>query len=413
MLVAIALTALGAACTTPEATSEPDGSGPTAASATAAVGTPEATPSPAASTDPDEIAADPPALALAELATGLVEPIGITGTPDGLLLVNERNGRVLAGVPETGVVDVTLDITDRVVGGGEQGLLGLAVHPDWPEDARAYVHYTDDAGDTVLSEFRVTDEPSPPPLDPTTERVLLRVDQPYANHNGGHLAFGPDGFLYMALGDGGSGGDPHGHGQDATTLLGSILRIDVDGSDDPYAIPDDNPFADGVDGAPEVFLTGLRNPWRFSFDRDNGELWIGDVGQNAVEEIDRVDPETQAGANLGWNVMEASHCFEAPECDTDGLLLPVSEYGHELGCSVTGGYVYRGDAIPALTGWYLFSDYCSGTLFGIPSDVEGVVAPLALLETGAAVSSFGEDADGELYLADLDGGAIYRIVAGD
>jgi len=379
--------------------------------------TPTDSPRPTASATvpatPEPIGGDPPPLALEEVAGGLDAPINIAGTPDGLLLVNERAGRVVAVGPATGETSVFLDLTDRVLGGGEQGLLGLALHPDWPDEPRAYVHYTDLDGNTVLSEFTVSDLPSPPRLDPGTERVLLRQAQPYENHNGGQLAFGPDGFLYMGLGDGGSGGDPHGNGQNRDALLGKILRIDVDADDEPYGIPADNPFADGADGAPEVLMYGLRNPWRFSLDRETGLLWIADVGQNAYEEVNRVDPVGDAGANLGWNVMEASHCFEQAECPTDGLTLPVAEYGRSLGCSVTGGYVYRGDAMPGLRGWYLFSDYCSGTLFGIPSDAAGVVAPRAILETGANVSTFGEDADGELYLADVEAGIIYRVVAGD
>ena len=238
----------------------------------------------------EPIAEDPPPLALEQVASGLTSPINITVTPDGWLLVNERIGRVIAVDPETGSTEVSLDITDRVLEGHEQGLLGLALHPDWPDDPRAYVHYSsrEGDGDTVLSEFRVTDDPLPPRLDPSTERVLLTVDQPYANHNGGQLAFGPDGLLYLGLGDGGSGGDPHGNGQNPDVLLGKILRIDVDDGD-AYAIPPENPFVDGG-GAPEVLLVGLRNPWRFSFDRDTGLLWIGDVGQNAAEEIDRDRP---------------------------------------------------------------------------------------------------------------------------
>jgi glucose/arabinose dehydrogenase len=411
-----------AACGTPSLSPSPSVSlAPSAASPPG--GTPVATaaptvpPTPAASDD--AIAPDPPPLALEEVATGLASPINITATPDGLLLVNERDGRVVTVDPAGGPTAVALDISDRVLGGGEQGLLGLALHPDWPATPRAYVHYTDRNGDTVLSELSVTDLPSPPALDATTERVLLRVEQPYANHNGGQLAFGPDGYLYVALGDGGAGGDPHGHGQDPTTLLGSILRIDVDaappdGGDDGagYGIPSDNPFADGTGGAPEVFVYGLRNPWRFSFDRSTGELWIADVGQSAYEEIDRLDPATDAGANLGWAVMEGAHCYADLACSSDGLVQPVAEYGRDQGCSVTGGYVYRGTAIPDLRGWYLFSDYCSGLLFGVPSDVESAAEPRVLLETGASVSTFGQDADGELYLADLASGAVYRIVEG-
>jgi glucose/arabinose dehydrogenase len=221
------------------------------------------------------------------------------------------------------------------------------------------------------------------------------------------------------LGDGGSGGDPQGNGQNRSALLGKILRLDVDAEptgDSPYAIPDDNPFADGADGAPEVFLYGLRNPWRFSFDRATGELWIADVGQNALEEVNRIDPLADAGANLGWNKMEASACYLAG-CSPEGLILPVAEYGRDQGCSVTGGHVYRGAAIDGLAGWYLFSDYCTGLLFGVRSDLpvpgagERAVAPRVLIETGANVSSFGEDTDGELYLADHASGTIYRIVA--
>jgi glucose/arabinose dehydrogenase len=389
--------------------------------------TPSATPSPSATVEPapspsetptaaptdEPIAAEPPALALEQVASGLDAPINVTTTPDGLLLVNERIGRVVAIDPDSGESSVVLDIGDRVLGGGEQGLLGLALHPNWPDDPRAYIHYSaqDGGGDTTLSEFRATDADGRPSIDPATERVLLRVDQPFANHNGGQLAFGPDGDLYLGLGDGGSGGDPHGNGQNTDTLLGKILRLDVNRAG-RYAIPPDNPFAEGG-GAPEILLTGLRNPWRFSFDRATGLLWIGDVGQNAAEEIDRVDPVREAGANLGWNVMEASLCYAVANCSTDGLTLPVVEYGRDAGCSVTGGYVYRGEAIPRLRGWYLFSDYCRGRLYGVPSDVDGVVGPRTLLDTGLSVSTFGEGPDGELYLADIGGGGIYRIVAGD
>ena len=412
---ALPLALVLAACATPSPSAAPsDASGPPSTPAASASDAPEPTRSGSATASGEPIAAEPPPLALEEVATGMEAPINITVTPDGWLLVNERIGRVIAVDPESGSTDVALDISDRVTGQDEQGLLGLALHPDWPDDPRAYVHYSsrEGDGDTVLSEFRITDEPLPPRLDPTTERVLLTVDQPYANHNGGQLAFGPDGLLYMGLGDGGSGGDPHGNGQNPDVLLGKILRIDVDGDSGSYAIPPENPFADGG-GAPEALLIGLRNPWRFSFDRETGLLWIGDVGQESVEEIDRVDPVADAGANLGWNVMEGSQCFSEENCSTDGLTLPIAEYGHDLGCSVTGGYVYRGEAIPDLRGWYLFSDFCTGTLFGIPSDAEGVIGPRTLLDPGFSVSTFGEGPDGELYVADLGGGTIYRIVAGD
>jgi glucose/arabinose dehydrogenase len=403
-----------AACGTPSdgATSpSPSPALPTPVTETAAPdrATPTAPASPGPGSPPP-IAADPPALAIERVAADLQAPTTIVATPDGGLLVTERPGRVVAIDPVSGDREVVLDLTDRVLGRGEQGLLGLALHPDWPDTLRAFVHYSDRDGDTVLAELGGSIAGAVPRLDPDSERVLLRVDQPFSNHNGGQLRFGPDGYLWLGLGDGGSGGDPLDQGQDPGTLLGGILRLDVS-EPGTYRVPPDNPFVDGG-GAPEVHFYGLRNPWRFSFDRLTGELWIADVGQNAFEEINRVDPVADAGGNLGWNVMEASHCYADQNCSSDGLILPVSEYGRELGCSVTGGYVYRGSALPDLGGWYLFADYCTGTIFGVRSDVDELTPPRQLLDTDAAVSSFGEGPDGELYLADL-GGAVYRIVAAD
>ena len=421
LLMILSLAACGAPTPTPSAEAVPSESAeptptpmPSASPPTpsrAATPTPVPTPAP--------IAEDPPPLALEAVAGGLADPIGIATAPDGWLLVQEQNGRVVAVELASGASSVALDLTDRVLGGGERGLLGLALHPDWPEDGRAFVHYSDRNGDTVLSEFSSADAAGVPPrLDAASERVLMTVDQPFSNHNGGQLAFGPDGHLWFGLGDGGSGGDPMGNGQNPNALLGKVLRLDVDGEpagEAGYAIPEDNPFVDGG-GAPEAYLIGLRNPWRFSFDRATDQLWIADVGQNAYEEVDRLDPVADAGANLGWNLMEASQCYLAG-CSMDGLVLPVAEYGQESGCSVTGGHVYRGSAIESLAGWYLFGDYCSGLVFGVPSDVpvpasgERAAAPRVLLETDANISSFGEDADGELYVADHASGTIYRIVA--
>lgn len=351
-----------------------------------------------------------PAISLEPVGGGLAAPIGLASAPGGWLLVNEQAGRVVALDPGTGTTAQVVDLSDRVGSGGERGLLGLALTPDWPSDPRAFIHYTNPDGNTVVSVLAGSQPGSgPPSLDRDSERILLRVNQPFANHNGGQLAFGPDGYLYLGLGDGGSGGDPFGNGQDTHVLLGKILRFDAGGGE--LAIPAGNPFADGKDGAPEVFLVGLRNPWRFSFDSLTGDLWIGDVGQGSVEEIDRVDPRTDGGANLGWNLMEGSRCY-TDGCSPDGLVLPVAEYGHDQGCSVTGGYAYRGDAFAALDGWYVFADFCSGRLFGIGADATGVNEALTLLETDLSISAFGEDADGELYLADHRGGTIYRIVAG-
>lgn len=388
-------------------TASPDGSAPTEpipADSTAA----SASAGPTSRTISDE----PPSLALETVADGLAAPIGIATAPAGWLLVNERAGHVVAIHPERGERTTSLDIRDRVLGEGERGLLGLVLHPEWPDDGRAFVHYSDRNGNTVVAELRGSQDGDAAPLiDAGSEQVLLTVEQPFANHNGGQLAFGADGHLWLGLGDGGSGGDPLGNGQNPSTLLGAILRLDVS-EPGGYAIPEDNPFADGSGGAPEVYLYGLRNPWRFSFDPETDALWIADVGQNAYEEINRVDPVADAGANLGWNLMEASHCFADAACSSDGLVLPVAEYGRELGCSVTGGYVYRGDAVGGLRGWYLFSDYCEGHLLGIRADTDGSdLAPRILLETGQSITSFGTDTDGELYVTDI-GGLLSRIVAG-
>ncbi len=402
----------------------PAGSGslaqvPTASPSSSASVTPSAAVSasvaPTQSTAPT--AADPPPIALEPVMEDLVSPIGLAGAPGGWLLVNEQRGTVVAVHPERGERATSLDLTDRISAGDERGLLGLALHPDWPAVGRAFVHYTDLAGNTVLAELSGTqDGDEPPILDPASERVLLPLEQPYPNHNGGQIEFGPDGYLWFGLGDGGAGDDPHGHGQDTSTLLGSILRLDVS-TPGAYAIPPDNPFADGAGGLPEIYLFGLRNPWRFSFDPATGALWIADVGQNAFEEINRVDPVADAGANLGWNVMEAAHCFADTGCSAEDLLLPLAEYGRDLGCSVTGGHVYRGSGIPGLAGWYLFADYCMGLLMGVPADAEApadgtALPPHILLETGMSISSFGVAEDGEIYVVDHATGVLSRIVAG-
>ena len=410
----VLISALIAACSTPSA------SGPGSEAPSRAAASPElsdsAEPSAAtASAAPSsgEIADDPPPLALEPVADGLAAPIGIASAPGGWLLVNERAGRVVAIHPERDERPTSLDIRDRVLGEGERGLLGLALHPGWPDDGRAFVHYSDRDGNTVIAEFSGTqDGDGAPVIEPGSEQVLLTVEQPFANHNGGQLAFGPDGHLWFGLGDGGSGGDPMGNGQDPSTLLGAILRLDVS-APGGYAIPAGNPFADGSGGAAEVYLYGLRNPWRFSFDPETDALWIADVGQNAFEEVNRIDPEADGGANLGWNRMEASHCFADANCSPDGLVLPVAEYGRELGCSVTGGHVCRGAAVGGLIGWYLFGDYCTGHIFGVRSDTDGSdLAPRILLETDHSITSFGTDHDGELYVTDIAGGVLSRIVAG-
>ncbi len=313
--------------------------------------------------------------------SGLDNPVYVTHARDDRLFVVEQPGRIRIVQGGQLLAQPFLDITDRVRGGGEQGLLGLAFHPDYPANGRFFVNYTRRPdGATVVAEYRVSADPN---AAAAPERVLLVVPQPYANHNGGMVEFGPDRLLYIGLGDGGSAGDPGNRAQNRDELLGKMLRIDVDRGA-PYAIPRDNPFAGGG-GRAEIFAGGLRNPWRFSFDRETGALWAGDVGQNAWEEIDIV----RRGGNYGWRVMEGAHCFRPPSgCRADGLELPVVEYPNGGGrCSVIGGYVYRGRRIPALVGTYVYGDYCSGEIFGF---VPGAPAR-ALLTTGLWIASFGED----------------------
>ncbi len=305
-----------------------------------------------------------------------------------------------------------LDLSGRISAGGEQGLLGLAFYPDYATSGRFVVHYTDPAGDTHLSIFHVSADPDV--ADPASELVILTADQPYANHNGGQVLFGPDGFLYLGLGDGGAANDPEGRGQNLSDLLGSILRVDVQ-SGTSYTVPGDNPFVGQAGVQPEVWSYGLRNPWRFTFDRATGDLYIADVGQEHYEEVD-VAPgggSPGKGINYGWNIMEGAHCLSGGQCDQTGLTLPTFEYGHDQGCSITGGYVYRGNAIPALQGLYFFGDYCQGWVRSIRY-AGGQATELTdwpTLRPGGSVLSFGEDAAGELYVLSSSGGVFKLIPA--
>jgi glucose/arabinose dehydrogenase len=346
------------------------------------------------------------------VAKGLAFPLYLTAPPgDDRLFVVEKGGRIRIVEDGTLRPDPFLDISSLVSGGSEQGLLGLAFHPDYESDGRFFVDYTDRAGDTRIVQYHVSSDANA--ADPASARILLTVDQPYSNHNGGQLAFGPDGYLYVGMGDGGSGGDPQGHGQDARDLLGSLLRLDVS-ADTGYAIPPDNPWVDSAGARGEVWNIGLRNPWRFSFDRSNGDLYIADVGQNEIEEVD-VSPRASGGgrgANYGWNIMEGNSCFSSGSCDRSGLVLPATQYTHADGCSVSGGYVYRGDAIPSLQGTYLYADFCSGWVRSF-RHVNGTATEQRSwpsLAPGGNVPSFGEDASGELYVMSADGG-VYRVVS--
>lgn len=332
---------------------------------------------------------------------GVVD-INHAGDGSGRLFLVEQRGTIIVQRDGQELDAPFLDLTDRVETGGERGLLSVAFAPDYASSGVFYTWYTRSGGDTVLSRFRVGDDADR--AEPASEEQLLIVEQPYSNHNGGRLRFGPDGMLYLGLGDGGSANDPLGAGQDGATLLGKLIRIDVDPRHGTYAVPGDNPFV-GDDGVrDEIWATGLRNPWRISFDRATGELYIADVGQSRREEIN-VQPEaSRGGENYGWSLMEGSLCVVAG-CDVTGLTLPDFEYSHDLGCSVTGGEVYRGGAYPALSGTYLFGDYCEGTIWGMRR-VDGRLETGVLAETPYQILTFGEGEDGSVYLASANRGVF-------
>ena len=381
-----------------------------------------ATPLVARGQDATPVAFDPAAfqVGLTPVVSGLEQPMFMVDPADGSgrWFVVEQPGRIRVVQDGDLLPEPLLDLTGVVeAGGSEQGLLSMALHPDFATNGEFFVGYTantgEGAGDNTIARYRV-DPADPNRADPASGEVLLAIPDPYRNHNGGLVMFGPDGYLYAGLGDGGSGGDPQGNGQDPFALLGKILRLDVEATtgDRPYGIPAGNPFADGEAGAPEVWATGLRNPWRFSFDRGTGDLYIADVGQNQVEEVNFQPAASAGGENYGWNIMEGTNCFAVADCDPSGLVLPVAEYEHDQGCSVSGGYVYRGTALPALTGVYLFADYCTGLLWGLGRDASGAWLMSEPLATGLNIASFGENAAGELFALD-PGGTIYQVTAVD
>jgi len=379
-----------------------------------------------------EGAATWPSIAVTQTVSGLDQPLNIThaGDGSGRLFVVEKTGAIR--IVRAGSLESTpfLAISDRVDSSGhEQGLFSVAFPPGYASKGYFYVDYTDVNGDTVVSRFSLTGDPDV--ADPASEEIILTIDQPYDNHNGGQLAFGPDDYLYISTGDGGGGGDPDDNAQDPSTLLGNILRIDVEpqetelisatyqlyfplimsaGGNPPYRIPTTNPFTQTAGYRDEIWAYGLRNPWRFSFDRDTGDLYIGDVGQNDYEEIDFQSASSDGGENYGWDIMEGTHCYPDPPCDQTGLVLPVAEYGHSGGnCSVTGGVVYRGSD-PDLEGIYFYGDYCSGRIWGLVQEGGGSWDTQELLgPTSLAISAFGEDEAGNVYVADIAAGAIYEL----
>jgi glucose/arabinose dehydrogenase len=353
-----------------------------------------------------------PELALVPMVTNLDSPVIITNAGDGSgrLFIGEQDGIVLIWDGSQLLSQPFMDISNKTNGSGERGLLGMAFHPDYENNDLFFVHYTNLSGDTVIAEYSASDaDPNLADLD--SERILLSVDQPFSNHNGGSIEFGPDGYLYIALGDGGSGGDPLDSGQDLGSLLGKILRIDIDAPVPPYGIPADNPFV-GVAGRDEIWAWGLRNPWRISFDRDTGDLFIGDVGQNAWEEIDFQPASSTGGENYGWRCYEGNHPYNTDGCGDPGDYVgPILEHSHGSGaCSITGGYRYRGAAFPNLAGYYVYADYCSPVIWGATKGLDDQWSSTALVQpSGIFASTFGEDETGELYVANHSG-TVYRII---
>lgn len=355
-------------------------------------------------------------LGLSPVAQGLSGPLLVThaGDASGRLFIVDKTGAIRLVVEGQLLERPFLNIADRITSSGyEQGLLGLAFPPDFAARGFFFVNYTDINGDTVIARFTVTSDPDL--ADPGSEFKVLEIDQPAANHNGGHIVFGPDGHLWIGTGDGGASNDRYGNGQNPDTLLGKMLRLDVATDlSQPYTIPADNPWVNadwaGRDMRNEVWALGLRNPWRYSFDRSTGDLWIADVGQNQIEEVNVVRLGSAGGLNFGWPVMEGAACFQQAGCDQAGLEMPVVTYNHGGGdCSVTGGYVYRGAQYPALNGVYIYGDFCSGRIWGLDAASPG--APVLLLETRSSLSSFGEDEAGEMYVTDLGRGIVQQLVA--
>jgi glucose/arabinose dehydrogenase len=354
---------------------------------------------------------DPAAYSFEPVAGGFVQPLLVTHASDGSgrIFVVEQTGRIR--IVQDGQIVTTpfLDRRNRVSGNYEQGLLGLAFHPDYAQNGIFFISYTDLEGDTMIERCQVSEQDPNVGADESCTTVLS-VDQPYPNHNGGGIGFGPDGYLYVGLGDGGSGGDPEGRAQNINTLLGKMLRLEVNGDEAPYNVPPDNPFVGRDDASWEIWAYGLRNPWRWSFDRATGDLYIADVGQNSYEEVNFQPAASGGGENYGWDYFEGLHTFEGQPSAGEVLVEPIAEYAQAStgGCSVTGGFVYRGSSLPELNGVYFFGDACTGQVWVIISSEAGRQM-LTWSDTPYGISSFGEDEAGELYLTDLFGGGVYRL----
>ncbi len=368
---------------------------------------------PATQQQPQKPTYNTPKVELKKIADGFAKPVTIvnTGTQnDKRLFVVEQDGKIRVATTGGSVApEPFLDLSSKVKTGGEMGLLGLAFHPKLAENPYFYVDYVDKNQNTIVARYTIKNMSEESwGADSSSEKVLLKIKQPYANHNGGGLAFGPDGYLYIGMGDGGSHGDPQNRAQNRNELLGKLLRIDVDGGD-PYSSPKDNMFASGG-GRAEIWAMGLRNPWRFSFDRKTGDLYIADVGQGDWEEINFKSAASKADLNYGWRCYEGSHKFNTAGCQAASTYInPIIEYNHDDGrCSVTGGYVYRGTAFPALDGKYFYGDYCTGDLY-YTEQVSGMWDTTPVAQTGHRITTFGEDSAGELYMASYKSGTIFQI----
>ncbi len=355
-----------------------------------------------------------PRISLTKVVGGLSQPTHLThaGDRSGRLFVTEQQGRIRIVRNGALLTRPFLDIANRVSCCGERGLLSVAFPSNYATKKYFYVNYTNVAGNTVVARYRLTNNPNI--ADPNSEQIILTVQQPYANHNGGQLAFGRDGYLYIGMGDGGGAGDPQNNAQNPASLLGKMLRIDVESGGTPtafYSIPPTNPFIQTAGYRPEIWALGLRNPWRFSFDRRTGDLYIADVGQSAYEEVNVQLASSPGGENYGWKIMEGAHCYNSNTCNPTGLVLPVAEYGRSQGCSITGGMVYRGWKYRSMWGTYFYGDYCTGRIWGLKPKPTGWQSAL-LLDSPHNISSFGEDQVGNLYITDLVNGDIYLIKTG-
>ncbi|GAC1433441.1 MAG: PQQ-dependent sugar dehydrogenase [Thermoanaerobaculia bacterium] len=347
--------------------------------------------------------------ALQKIAGGLPMPVAITHAGDERLFVTLQRGQLVIVGGGKARPTPFLDIRSIVLCCDERGLLSVAFHPHYASNGFFFVYYVDRNSDLTIARYSVSNDPNI--ADPDSAKILLTIDhRAFGNHDGGQLAFGPDGYLYAGTGDGGGAGDPLGNGQKLTALLGKMLRIDVD-TGDAYGIPSTNPFVNRADARPEIWAYGLRNPWRFSFDRATGDLWIADVGQDAWEEIDLQPATSRGGENYGWNRMEGTHCFTPPaNCNDGAMTLPLLEYNHVASaCSITGGYRYRGARFPRLDGLYIFGDYCTGTISGAMQQGSRWTTR-TLIAAKFPISTFGEGADGEVYVADYLAGTLYEVV---